>query len=62
MHWWSWYKAARDKTAGSCISLYEVPWKLEVKCKAGVYLLFNFGYFHPTWYCQLITGVGRGDT
>ena len=26
--------------------LQEVPWKLEIKCKAGVYFLFNFGSLH----------------
>ena len=27
-------------------NLQEVPWKLEIKCKAGLYLLVNFGWFH----------------
>ena len=30
--------------------LQDVPWKLEIKCKVGVYFLVNFGCFHLAWY------------
>ena len=39
--------------------LQEVPWKLEIKCKAGMYLLVNFGSSLLLWYCPLKTGGGE---